>query len=47
MVVNESDAKFYSKLNTLNIKNVGFNKIFPGNLASFMISVLYNSTWMW
>ncbi len=47
MVVNESDAKFYSKLNTLNIKNFGFNKIFPGNMASSMIPVLSNSTWMW
>ncbi len=27
-------ATFYSKLNTLNIKNFGFSKIVPGNLAS-------------
>ncbi len=47
MVVNEWDATFYSKLNTLNIYNFGFNKIFPGNLASSMIPVLSNSTWMW
>ncbi len=46
MVVNEWDATFYSKLNTLNIYNFGFNEIFPGMVSS-MIPVLSNSTWMW
>ncbi len=44
MVVNKWDGEFYSKLDTLNIYNFGFNKILPGNLASSTIPVLSNST---
>ncbi len=43
IVVNKWDATFYSKLNLLNIYNFGFNKIFPGNLASSTFPILSNS----
>ncbi len=43
IVVNKRDATFYSKLNILNIYDFGFNKIFPGNLASSTIPILSNS----
>ncbi len=51
VVVNKWDATFDKKFNIWNIYDFGFNKIFPGNLASSTSPILSNSkalnvTWL-